>query len=137
MTKSDLDIISSSQSVNVAAIESAVLCWFATAYPELAKQLSKASVSSRELSPIGFFSKLDLPASVAIVSLPGNRFYDGCAVYASSLELFADCILHLKEGRADSLEIYAVGDGHPAEANLFEIREIVSNYVDLRDSDSL
>ena len=117
----------------IPEINRAALAWFARTYPGLAPQIDAASISGHEHTSAGFFSKLHVPQSVPGIVDPtlGNIAFDGCAVFASNLEPYAECILHIASGRLSSLEVVSVGSGHPAESETFEVRGIEINRVAL------
>lgn len=117
-------------------IERAVLDWFAQhcADPALVAQIRSAVAGEREVTSIGIFTELVVPESLVSFPVPSQDglAFEGCALYAAELEPHADCILHTQGGRLSSLEIYAVGDGHPLDVTAFEVRSVAINFVDLR-----
>ena len=117
-------------------IERAVLEWYAShcSDPALVAQVRSAIPGEREITSIGFFTKLLLPEGIAPLSIGSNDqiAFQGCAVFASELDPYADCILHTVGGRISSLEVYAVADGHPLRVSAFEVRGVEGNFVDMR-----
>ena len=117
-------------------MEREVLAWFAGQEHRLAEQVVEAQIAAREATSIGFFTELQIPPSLpAIVGVPQGSFaFEGCAVFSSNVDPYAECILHLVDGRIRSLEIYSVGTGNPIESVVFDIRPININRVDMRAS---
>ena len=117
-------------------IERAVLRWFSTHCRNslIAEQIRTAELGEREVTSAGFFRTLLVPQyvpSFTTSSRDGHAF-DGCGVFAPELNPYAACILHSRAGRLDSLEVYAVGDGHPLDVTEFRVEPVEINEVDLR-----
>jgi hypothetical protein len=118
-------------------IERAVLTWFAThsADSNLQAQIAAATPGGREETPAGFFTDLVLPVDfdVSRVKVDESQIaLEGCALLAPELDPCATCLLHTKGGRIVSLEVYAVGDGHPLKVSKFRIDGEQGNFIDLR-----
>ena len=88
---------------------------------------------ARETTPSGFFTQLEVPSDFEQLSLPENFALDGCAIFAEQLDTYAECILHIHNGRVSSLEVHSVGSGHPRTCQAFEVRDIDVNRIDQRD----
>ena len=91
-------------------------------------------LGEREVTPAGFFRTLLVPQYVPsfTASSKDGEAFDGCGVFAPELDPYADCMLHSRAGRLVSLEIYAVGDGHPLDVTEFRVEPVQINEVDLR-----
>jgi len=103
-------------------LESAVLAWLAAraTSTELAEQLRRAAIESREFSGAGSYTVLaiptevpPLPPGVALVGKHGP--IDGPEVESPELPWPACTLLWLTEGKAATLEIAGSGivDAHP------------------------
>jgi hypothetical protein len=114
-------------------VEQAILDWFSKncGSSELGALLAAANPGSREVTPIGFFTEIIVSGMSA--SAGENIAYSGCCLVAPELEIYADCILHTVSDFPCSLEVYAIGDGHPLSVSSFEVRDINVNIVDERD----
>lgn len=113
-------------------IEQAILDWFIKncGNSELSALLAAADPGSHEITPIGFFTEIII--SGISTSEGENIVYSGCGLFAPELEIYADCILHTVSDFPRSLEVYAIGDGHPLSVSSFEVRAISENIVDDR-----
>ncbi len=116
------------------ALEQAILEWFVVAYPNavLAEQVAQCEVAEREESSIGFFTSFEVPERGSkLVSEEGESSFvcNECGLFASELEMHADCLLHVRQGRIDYLEVYAIGEGHPLQVTTFELRALPMNYI--------
>lgn len=111
-------------------VEQAILDWFSKncGSTELGALLAAAKPGSREVTSIGFFTEIIIPG----ISAPAgeNIAYSGCGLFAPELEIYADCILHTVSDFPRSLEVYAIGDGHPLSVSSFEVRATSENTVD-------
>jgi hypothetical protein len=119
-------------------IETAVLNWYADhcGDPALVAQIRSAVPGKRDVTSIGFFTTLLIPDAVPQFSTSSRDgvAFQGCALFAPELAPYADCILHSVGGRISSLEVYAVGDGHPLRVSRVEVRGVEGNFVDMRDA---
>ena len=109
-------------------IEAAVLKWFAEHAPELAAQIGVATISSRECTPCGVFSRF----ADSREETNCNVVFDGCGAFDTNGDLLADCLLHTSDGEICYLEIMGIGDIHPQDLEQFEIHALSSNVIDLR-----
>ena len=117
-------------------IEHAVLQWFLEHCGNelVAAQIRSAELGEREVTSAGFFRTIVVPDQVApfpSAATDGVAF-DGCGLFAAELDPYAACILHTRAGRLESLEVYAVSDGHPLDVTDFEVRSVEINRIDLR-----
>jgi hypothetical protein len=124
--------------MDAAGLELAIIEWFRHRIkdPQLRAQLAWCSVGQREITSGGFFAEL-LTSTDSAPSLDvTQRAYTGCGLFAPELEIHADCILHTIEGRIRSLEVLAIGEGHPLKISTFQLREVPENNIDLRRNDA-
>ena len=109
-------------------IEAAILKWFAENSPELAAQIGAATISSRERTPCGVFSRFaNSPKEVDRIIV-----FEGCGAFDVNGDLLADCLLHTSNGEICYLEIMGVSDVHPQDLEQFHIQALSSNVIDLR-----
>jgi hypothetical protein len=120
-----------------AVIAAAVAEWFRLHVddPQIRSQLALCTIGDLEVTSVGFFAQLDSSAKDASPDR-SQRAYTGCGLFAPELEIFAHCILHTFDGRVSSLELLAVGSGHPLKVSSFELREVEENVIDLRGNDA-
>lgn len=104
--------------------------------PRLRAQLAWCTTGSREITSAGFFTDLETSLDLAPSLDVAKRAYTGCTLFAPELEIYAWCILHTTLGRIDSLEVMAVGSGHPLEVSAFELHEVPETIIDLRKDDA-
>ncbi len=111
-------------------VEQAILDWFIKNYgnSELSTLLAAAVPGSREITPNGFFTEIII--SGISTSTGDNIAYSGCGLFAPELEIYADCILHTVSDFPRSLEVYAIGEGHPLLVSSIEVRAIGENIID-------
>lgn len=123
--------------MNFTPTERAILNWFArhSADANLSAQISVAFPGKRERTSIGFFTELLLPLefqSSLGVPTEAQIALEACGLFAPELDPFAGCLVHTRGGRISSLEVYAVGEGHPLCISTFEVRDVQGNIVDCR-----
>lgn len=97
----------------LTALEAAILGCLAARHqlPALTAQVQACRVSQREYSGAGFFTTLEIPASVAILPRDIRRPFDGCEIEAPGLTDGASSLLFVRKGRLHFLEVHTWGDG--------------------------
>jgi hypothetical protein len=123
--------------MSFTAAERAILDWFAehSADAKLRAQIAAATPGEREVTSVGFFTELLLPPESAEAECSlgeGQVALEGCALLAPELDPMANCLLHTRNGKIGSLEVYAVADGHPLHITSFQVTHVHGNMVDLR-----
>ena len=126
--------------MSFSASERAILDWFAdhSSDEELRAQIAAVVPGEREVTSVGFFTELLLPPELAGAksSVDASQLgLEGCALLAPELDPMASCLLHVRDGKIVSLEVYAVADGHPLRITSFQVTDVHSNAVDLRPRD--
>ncbi len=106
------------------SLECDILKWIAehSADDSIRDQCLSAEVISREFTGVGCFSRLKTTSSVA----PSLLSLSDAAPFIESPELLlgGGCVLFLKNGVVDLLEVYAFGSGdYPADIDQYELRE--------------
>lgn len=85
---------------------------------ELRRQLSLASVKSREMTGVGFFLEFELPDEVMPTTLPPRATFGDVIAQVPCLKHGIGFIIFLDDnGRLDFLEGYTFGEDWPDELN--------------------
>ncbi|MBX3202773.1 MAG: hypothetical protein KF850_39040 [Labilithrix sp.] len=114
--------------MKLTALEREVLARsFAGNHPGLAalrEQLASAEVQSREMTGVGFFTKLALDPNVApvVVTSPRVAFGDVQAEIGG-LRYGAGFVVFIMNGRLDSMEGFTYGEPWPVHIDTFTLRD--------------
>ena len=106
------------------SLEGDILKWIAehSADDSIRAQCLSADVISREFTGVGCFTRLKTTSSVEPSLL--NRSDVAPVIESPELLLGGGCVLFLKNGVLDLLEIYVFGsDDYPADIDQYELRE--------------
>ena len=86
----------------------------------LADQLSKASITSRELTGVGFFTRFSVPETAARVVNPASFLIDDVSADLDGLEHGAGFVLWGKEGVLACLEGFSYAEPWPQSVDGFQ-----------------
>ena len=115
-------------SAQLTPLESAVVDKLLEKHPAFAdavrEQLSHASVSGRDYSGVGFFTKFAIPPDAPVRRELGNVELDGVGAEIPGVEHGAGFILFIRDGVISCLEGYTFGDAKwPDSVTDFRVHE--------------
>jgi hypothetical protein len=111
----------------MSTLEAEILKWIADRNPEyrsrLLAQINVAEITQREYSGAGWFVHFRIPKNEERSHmLPVDKIrLNGPSIEGPGLEAGGGCILFLKDGLLDFLEIYAFGGIFPKELQQYKL----------------
>jgi hypothetical protein len=89
----------------------------------LRAQFSKATITSVEMTGVGFFVDFAVPSDIPLAE-PQN-FAGGDAVIAlAGAAAPAGCVLHVRDGRLTTLEGYTFDEAWPEDAEILSVTDV-------------
>lgn len=108
----------------MSELEKAILDWIDKAAPEfyLCNLIPLLEIRKREITDIGFFTYFNMSSIDSRLSSQGSGNVPGPYIESPDLAGGADSLIHIRDGKVEFLEVYALEDRNANNINNFKLR---------------